>query len=68
MIEAEVNLSRLQTREKLLSARYRAGLINMEDIVETFKQERHAGENEMIAEREREEKIVNIDREISERI
>ena len=62
LIEAEVNLSRLQTREKLLSARYRAGLINMEDIVETFNQERHAGENEMIAEREREEKIANIDR------
>ncbi|CAL6270165.1 unnamed protein product [Bathycoccus prasinos] len=67
VIEAEVNLSRLQTREKLLSARYRAGLINMEDIVETFNQERHAGENEMIAEREREEKIANIDREIREK-
>ncbi|CAL6269876.1 unnamed protein product [Bathycoccus prasinos] len=67
VIEAGVNLSRLQTREKLLSARYRAGLINMEDIVETFNQERHAGENEMIAEREREEKIANIDREIREK-
>jgi DNA-directed RNA polymerase len=67
VIEAEVNLSRLQMREKLLSARYRAGLINMEDIVETFNQERHEGEQEMIAEREREEKIASIDREIREK-
>ncbi len=66
-IEAEVNLSRLQMREKLLSARYRAGLINMEDLIETFNQERYEGENEMIADREREEKIANIDREIREK-
>ena len=67
VIEAEVNLSRLQIREKLLSARYRAGLINMEDIVETLNQERHQGESSMIAQQERDEKISKIDTEIREK-